>query len=931
MKKGFDYQGAKEAGYSDEEIMSHLSESTPDFDIQAAIESGYSPEEINEHLSTYKPQRSKSAKAGRIGLQAGKGLLQSATIMPDIAAMGANAFMKAPHVAEQKYRENVFEDIERLYEQKQTGVWDEQDENLLGSLLDQVHNPEKMKPFIEEGLEKGSEINAFLAPSHAIEKGFEAVTGIDTKAEGIAEKAANWIGFLKNPKDILNLSKGTIGVKNIIQAINPGATNTLRGLSAGTALEMAEEGNFGPMGTLAALLVGDVVGMGPKGLWYTATNPKKVVAETINLFTRGNSKKAWSNEILSQAKEAGLQLDAGTITNSDFIRMLQTRASQSGLTGAPLENFMKDQSAFFVKEYEKIADSIENLEFESAHQAGEAIRDSLKRTENIFESAPKNLKEEQGAARSLQGRVATEARPENIENNFLNRIAPDEFRNSSQAGETLRVNAEEIRQPIKEQFNERWEQFDHEVTEIEAPQAELAEDLRQFVGSREGSLLLGESTAEARVLRAADNLLQRIETEGGLISISLSDLIKTKRTLADVADFEFGGSNFQSAYKKLVGDVNRAVERTLEQENPALMEAYQELNQDYTQYKNIFENKSVLSLFERGNENYNNIYNSIIRDPDKMRAVENILHNTPQGQRAINQMKRDYAQRVISKPNVTQREIRDLSSVLGENFERDLQNYSRARQYLQDHPLPVARPQGRLGVNTSVPQTPGTRIPSGKTLKVKETAESVQGKYYDYLKGKSNEQIIKKMDTLSGIKELKRVLSLTPEGKELFEKLSRFKIEQMIGKEMKDNLTNQLKNGKFKNLFTHGSDQAVARELLGNENFEKIRNLQKYSDLLSKSQQKFFNASKSGTTVADIALIGSFATGLLSGNPYLVSKAVLGYSATRWGSKLLSDPEFLKILEEVVMSNTQEKFMKLLEKMTPAIDKAITEMEQESE
>lgn len=73
MAKNFDFEGARRAGYSDQEIASHLGESNPNFDIQGAVQAGYSPEEIDEHLSVLRqPSRPKSlASAGFKGLTKG--------------------------------------------------------------------------------------------------------------------------------------------------------------------------------------------------------------------------------------------------------------------------------------------------------------------------------------------------------------------------------------------------------------------------------------------------------------------------------------------------------------------------------------------------------------------------------------------------------------------------------------------------------------------------------------------------------------------------------------------------------------------------------------------------------------------------------------------------------------------------------------------
>ncbi|MCF1193223.1 hypothetical protein LRR18_16660, partial [Mangrovimonas sp. AS39] len=160
--------------------------------------------------------------------------------------------------------------------------------------------------------------------------------------------------------------------------------------------------------------------------------------------------------------------------------------------------------------------------------------------------------------------------------------------------ENLKTAANDIKQPIKQEFDQRWGQFKSEVSMIPSgPQPELAQNLTDFIRQNEGSLLLGESAAESRVLQAARRLRDQLQVEGGLVGVSLNDLMKTKTTLGDVANFEFGGSNFESAYKHLVGEVDAAIMRTLEETNPQLLQEFQELNIEYSAFKDMFENKNV--------------------------------------------------------------------------------------------------------------------------------------------------------------------------------------------------------------------------------------------------------------------------------------------------------------------------------------------------
>ena len=49
-QQGFDVNAARQAGYSDDEILSHLT-ATRNFDVAGAVSSGYSKSEIIDHLS----------------------------------------------------------------------------------------------------------------------------------------------------------------------------------------------------------------------------------------------------------------------------------------------------------------------------------------------------------------------------------------------------------------------------------------------------------------------------------------------------------------------------------------------------------------------------------------------------------------------------------------------------------------------------------------------------------------------------------------------------------------------------------------------------------------------------------------------------------------------------------------------------------------
>lgn len=950
----FDYEGAKAEGYTDDEINEYLGKpkyqkfekddsfltrvsknfsnfyenfgnptgkkdepeseisfvdkrllkKVPDFDVEAALNEGYSAEEINEYLQESIPERGLLAQGGRLLAQLGMGAIEMEALPYELGVAPL-----ASHEAQTAaYRESVGEDIERLLEKKAYGEWDEQDQQLYDSLSAQLQDTEKSDEFIK---------TADIGLRNVIEK----TTGVDLHPEGVLEKAANWVGFIKDPKKITGLLKSGFKPKEFIKKLVPG-TDEIRGLTAGTALQLAEDGNFGFMGTLGAAILGDVAGFGPKAIKSIAKEPKKSLAQATAFFSGANRKSKYVNMIIDDANKAGIKLDAGTLTQSPLIQMLQARAVQSGLTGTALENFQKELSSQFVKEYKTVVDYLGDQTFENAFQAGNAVKQALKDTESSIKVQGYDLKK---PTRPLEGRISIQERPnvQEMENNLLGQISPTEVENTYQAGENLKTAAEDIRTPIKQDFERRWSQLDAQVGAIESePQGLLASELRNFVREHEGSLLMGESTAESRVVAAAKKLAEKLSPEGGLAGVSLGDLIKTKRTLADVADWEFGGSNFKSGFKQLVGQIDSAIERSLNNANPKLLNIYQELKSEYSAFKDLFENKNVLPLFEPKNTNYNAIYTGYATNPDKLRALEDIFYNSPRGQELVGQVKRDFAQRILSNRNATPRELRDLAQNLGREFERPVSEIIQAREFERANPLPRARQQNRLGLDfVEIPQK-GTQPLSGR---IKESSLTKRKQLYNYLSEKDPEHIMKMMDSVTGIRKVKDILSLTPEGKKLFGELARFKIDQMIEQKMKSNMSEQVKLGTFSKLIDTKESIAIAKELLGNEAFNKIRLLQKNAGRLSESASKFFNASKSGTVTADVALISAGVVGAMMGNPYIVGKALAGVAGIRVFSNLLADPVFLKELEKAILAKEPTKFAEIMKQMQPSIDKALIE------
>ena len=898
----------EEPSHIGQEINQKLLKKVPDFDVQGALEAGYEPTEINDYLEENQPKRSKLEKGARIGTQYGLGLLEGspAGMAYDIATspLGSEA------AAGQAYRETVLDDLERLREQKEMGIWDDQDQQLYDHLTDQIENPENAQQYVQTA-------------DIGIRSLAEKATGLDLHPEGFLEKAAQWKGFIQNKGNLRDIAKIGLKPKELAKALFPNLGETTRAVTTGAALELAEQNQLGPIGTLAAAIVGDVGGMGIGALGKIITRPRESVAKLINLKTKSHRKKEMIQGLVNDFDKAGMQIDAGTLTQSPLIRMMQARLSQSGLSGAALENAGKELSQQVVREYENLMSNLGEISFENGYQASEAIKDAL-RVEEVNLNIPKTQPE---AGRGLKGRVAVEEVPA-YQKDLLNEISPSEFKSDAQAGQSLKTAAEDIKTPIKEDFNKRYSEIDKVINDSQVPiivepmpRVELIEELKNFVKDHSGSLLLGESTAEARVLKSAEKLLKDVSREGPIL---LKDLIKTKQTLQDIANWEFGGSDFLSSYKKLVGDLNNTIENTLERFDPNLMNQYRELNAGYSAYKDAFENKNLKSLFEPKNLNYNALHNEFTTNPDKLRSLEDVFYASPRGEELIDQLKRDYAQKVTDKTNLTPRDISNLANVLGSKYERALERYAAQREHALQHPLPRVASPNPFGINIRQGTPKGAGLKQYKPREISQTAterarEGLRKKFYESIRKKEPEQIMKKMDTVKGVKELKKVLELTPEGKELFKKLSRYKIAEMIDSKMLDNINGNIKLGKFSKLLSTPEEKSIMRELIGKEAYEKLDLIQRNSAALVESSEKFYNASKSGSTLIDAGLVGTAITGILTGNPFISMGALTKIGGSQLIAHLLSNKKFLKELEKAILTNDPKKFKIRLNNIKPYI------------
>lgn len=526
----FDYQGAIEAGYNDEEILDHLVKSHPDFDVNGAFGSGYSSKEINDYLSTRAIPKKEEEAETSLPEQAGRlaslyGIARVAGSAPGLAYDIGVAPLGSKGFTSFNERARIGEELEFLYDKnmgKPLEEWSEKDKELYDSLERQI------KP--------GGQLETVPEPTDLSIKGLtEKLTGIDFTPRNTAEKAVEWMGYARSPKGASQLSKVGTSPKEIFKAIAPSGSEFARGLGAGVALQFAEDGNFGPIGTLAAAVVGDLAGSLGKGILKTGarlvTQPKQVLAETAAKFTK-QEKAALQKDIIDDFRASGIQADIGTLTDNELVKMAQTRLAQSGLVGEGLENLKKQMTEQIKAEYNNVAQSLGVAKQATAHEAGVVAKEQIKAIRDT----------ELGQVRQLY----------------------------QQAENSLKTNAKVDGSKVL-----------NAVMDVEQ------------------KLLPGEikSTEQTAVLKLMEQLkTDLVDITGNPTPTRVKNLMNNKIALNDIINYE-AQEGTKKLLKGVVAEIDRAIV-SHGKDNPAFAKNYINANKRFSQHAKTFRNRRVATLLQ---------------------------------------------------------------------------------------------------------------------------------------------------------------------------------------------------------------------------------------------------------------------------------------------------------------------------------------------
>jgi hypothetical protein len=222
-------------------------------------------------------------------------------------------------------------------------------------------------------------------------------------------------------------------------------------------------------------------------------------------------------------------------------------------------------------------------------------------------------------------------------------------------------------------------------------------------------------------------------------------------------------------------------------------------------------------------------------------------------------------------------------------------------------------------INDIINSYSGTTGKYGETRKtlnklntdLKKTFENKRG--LSILNSQNPAELFSQMNTIQGIRDIKRAFSTSPIGLKAFNALAKTKVDDIFLNSLVNSSSDQIKFGKFTSVFQQPKNAPILRELLGKDTFNKLLNLSKSSDKLQKSFYKYFNSSKTASTSADTKKIITAMSGLttlLTGNPWPLASAAGGYYGIKKFTQAIANPKFLKQVEELILASETNKPIK---------------------
>ena len=251
-----------------------------------------------------------------------------------------------------------------------------------------------------------------------------------------------------------------------------------------------------------------------------------------------------------------------------------------------------------------------------------------------------------------------------------------------------------------------------------------------------------------------------------MIQAPVSSIIKTADSISGTAKYEMPFNGPKDILKKIVKQLNEEAKEVLKSSGKNA-KTLEKADKAYGQFADLYLNDKVEGLLAKNFRDQEKFLNIVISDPGSRRAVGDILRKKPNGRKILDAIDRSLSDQFmkdfIKNPELIGSEsykekIRNLSDIIGKekssSVDNSMRQFKKRRSVV---PSKEAVPKKALG--TSALSKEAERV----SRVLKESRESIESK----------------MNSVSGIRGLKRDLSEIGE-KDLFDRIAEAKAQEIF-------------------------------------------------------------------------------------------------------------------------------------------------------
>ena len=389
-------------------------------------------------------------------------------------------------------------------------------------------------------------------------------------------------------------------------------------------------------------------------------------------------------------------------------------------------------------------------------------------------------------------RAPTNKPPKNLEEDIGRKISPTKFINSTEGGKSIKNEILKQDESAYRQVNQLYRKSKELNSTIEDVHPGLVNSLRDRLS--ELQRIPHPSGPQKQLISAIENIMGELaEFEGnqviGYKPINNQVLIDQAQSLNQITDYDFAHGNVKNIFKPTISEIQNAARSAAEHSgNKEALESFDTARSAYAEWANTFDNDYIRPLRNVQNRDYSKIYKQSL-NPDEFNELNKVFDKSPEGRQIVGAIKREMVEKTVGQyaekaPNVAlkhlNKDLEELEAVLTpEEVKNVRQNF-----------LTIKR----------------TETPKFKATPIETTAAK-------YAK-KKPEDIQSLLNSRSGIKDLRKDLSASEKGKEIFETLKRQKVRDIL---RGGNIQKVFKGKDLYKAVNKADNYEILSELLGSE------------------------------------------------------------------------------------------------------------------